>query len=113
MGVQPPDPDARLPQNKVRAAIKAFQAVNPEHRETRTEAFPLTLTWPWGSVAIVMHPKNRRMVDIPVEIEYSTSSPIGDSLMFLSSRPRRARLRSGLARQQTGAGGAATYISTE
>ncbi|MFC5460169.1 GmrSD restriction endonuclease domain-containing protein [Massilia niabensis] len=50
------DPDARLPQNKIRAAIKAFQAVNPEHHETRPEAFPLTLTWPWDSVAPVPLP---------------------------------------------------------
>lgn len=45
------DPDVRLTQNKIRAAIKAFQALNPEHQQTRPEAFPLALTWPWDSIA--------------------------------------------------------------
>lgn len=45
------DPDARLSQNKIRAALKAFQAVNPGHHETRPEDFPLPLTWPWDSIA--------------------------------------------------------------
>lgn len=50
------DPDSRLSQNRMRAAIKAFQAVNPGHHETRPEAFPLPLTWPWDSVAPIPLP---------------------------------------------------------
>jgi len=45
------DPDARLSQNKIRAALKAYQAVNPGHHQTRPEDFPLPLTWPWDSIA--------------------------------------------------------------
>jgi hypothetical protein len=67
------DPDARMPQHKIRAAIKAFQSVNPGHNETRPEEFPLTLTWPWDSVAplplpMLLSALDTSRGDVPVAI---------------------------------------------
>lgn len=51
------DPDERLSEHKIRSALKAFQAANSQqHRESRPEDFPLTLTWPWDSEAPVPLP---------------------------------------------------------
>ena len=50
------NPDARLPQQRIRAAIKAFQAANPDYREARAEYIPLPLTWPWDCIAPVPLP---------------------------------------------------------
>lgn len=47
------NPEDRLSERQIRAAIKAFQACSPKYATSRPEDIPLTATWPWDAEAPV------------------------------------------------------------